>query len=423
MGWLQSFFASAVTPPPVSPRGGAPIGGVQALTVDGWSDPALAELLRGGVSAGGVTVNARTVLRNAGVFRCVSLISNTIGMLPFHLMRSDKGRVAKADDHPVYDILATTPNDWQTAFVFRRLMQHRVLVHGNAYALIVRTGERVRHLIPLDPVSVTPKLRDDWTLVYEYRRKAGGTAILPASDVLHLMGPSDDGVKGLSLVDYAAETLGLSLAAQKAAVRTFQHGVSAGGVLKVDKGLSDEALERLRAGMAEYQGPENAGKWIVGEEGLEPKPFGGTAKDNQSVEQRQHQIEEVARIFGVPRPFLMVDDTSWGSGIEQLGIFFVQYGLAPHFVCWEQAVARSLLTVRERRDHYAKFNERALLRGSMKDQAEYFAKALGSGGGRAWMTQDEVRDLTELEEMGGQAAELSMGVTAATGPIEDRSKA
>ena len=49
----------------------------------------------------------------------------------------------------------------------------------------------------------------------------------------------------------------------------------------------------------------------------------------------------------------MVDDTSWGSGIEQLGIFFVQYGLAPHFVCWEQAIARTLLTPAEQGRLYA----------------------------------------------------------------------
>ena len=43
------------------------------------------------------------------------------------------------------------------------------------------------------------------------------------------------------------------------------------------------------------------------------------------------------------RPLLMMDDTSWGSGIEQLGIFFVQYTMLEHFTNWEQAAARSLL--------------------------------------------------------------------------------
>lgn len=415
MNWLNRLVGRVT--PDAAPQSNDALGTVpvKALTVTDWTDPGVQDFLRNGEGTAGVTVTARSVLRDPSVMRSVSLISNTVGMLPFQLMRSghNSGSIEKAVNHPAYDLIASRPNNWQTAFVFRRLMQHRVLVHGNAYALVIRTGAKARELIPLDPRQVTPKLRDDWTLVYEWRKPNGGLHTLPSTDVLHIMGPSDDGIKGLALVDYAAETLGLSLAAQKSASRTFRQGVSAGGLLSVDKKMSTEAHARLKSDMAEYQGPENAGKWIVGEEGLKATPF-GTAKDSQAVEQRRHQVEEVARIFGVPRPFLMVDDTSWGSGIEQLGIFFVQYGLAPHFVAWEQAVARTLLTPIEQRDHYAKFNERALLRGSMQAQAEYFAKALGSGGHEPWMTQDEVRDLSELDAAGGTASELGKGMAANT---------
>jgi hypothetical protein len=45
-------------------------------------------------------------------------------------------------------------------------------------------------------------------------------------------------------------------------------------------------------------------------------------------------------------------------------------------------------------------------RAALKDQAEYFAKALGAGGSPAWMTQDEVRDDCDLNPMGGEAAKL-----------------
>ncbi|MDO8293043.1 MAG: hypothetical protein Q7T29_09310 [Gallionella sp.] len=48
----------------------------------------------------------------------------------------------------------------------------------------------------------------------------------------------------------------------------------------------------------------------------------------------------------------------------------------------------------------------ALLRGSAKDRAEYYAKALGAGGSPAWMAQDEVRALEEMNPMGGAAGLL-----------------
>jgi phage portal protein BeeE len=91
----------------------------------------------------------------------------------------------------------------------------------------------------------------------------------------------------------------------------------------------------------------------------------------------------------------MMDDTSWGSGIEQLSLLFIQYGLAPWFISWEQAVNRSLLSPQDiKNGYYADFDERELLRGSMKDQAEYYTKALGTQKG--WTSQNEVRDILGL---------------------------
>jgi phage portal protein BeeE len=55
-----------------------------------------------------------------------------------------------------------------------------------------------------------------------------------------------------------------------------------------------------------------------------------------------------------------------------------------------------LLTPDEQKTMYVKFNERALLRGTLKDQAEFFAKALGSGGHSPWMSPNEVRELQDL---------------------------
>lgn len=382
---------------------------------------ALSEFLRGGRNAAGAIVNSRTILRNPTVTRCLNLISNAIGMLPLHLMEEghNSGERRKATDHALSDVLSSRPNNWQTAFVYRRLMQHWLLVEGNAYSRIVWSGSRVSDLIPLHPKRVKVEQRDDWSMKYTYSRKDGRQVDIAPKDMFHLLGPSEDGIKGLALVDFAADALGLALSAQESAGRSFSGGMSAGGLLSVKGKLGDEGRERLKADMQEqFTGVANAGKWIVGEEGMEAKPFTTSAKDNQNIETRKHQVEEIGRIFGVPRPFLMVDDTSWGSGIEQLGIFFVQYGLAPWFACWEQGIERSMLSAAERRTHYVKFNERALLRGALKDQAEFFAKALGSGGGRAWMSQDEVRELQELSPRGGLAGDLGMAATDSTGVTE-----
>ena len=50
----------------------------------------------------------------------------------------------------------------------------------------------------------------------------------------------------------------------------------------------------------------------------------------------------MSRFSGVPRPLLMFDETSWGSGIEQLGLYFVTYCLMVWFIIWEEAIWRML---------------------------------------------------------------------------------
>ena len=356
----------------------------------GLDDPALLEYIRTGLNGG-----ESAMLRNTAALRCLTLIGNGLGMLPTNLYYvGDEKRIAK--EHPGYKLLRIKPNPWQTPMEFKSQMQLLLETEGNAYARIIRAAGRPIHLIPLEKGKVEPKLGSNWRMQYKITTENGGQITLDQEEILHVRDLSLDGVAGLSRRNLSCEVFELAQDAQKAAGNVFKTGVMAGGAIEVPHALSDQAYARMKAAMAsEYSGADNANKWMIAEEGATAKPFASTARDGQQIENRNHQIEEVARLYGVPRPLLMMDDTSWGSGIEQLAIFFVQYTLAPRFVAWEQALARSLLTDAERETMYYKFNERALMRGTLKDQADYFAKALGAGGHQPWHTANEVRDLAE----------------------------
>ncbi|OIP18525.1 MAG: phage portal protein [Comamonadaceae bacterium CG2_30_59_20] len=357
----------------------------------------LYDFMRGGSeTASGEYITTSKALGNMAMLRCVSLISESIGMLPLNLIVKGDAK-DYAVDHPLYRVLKVKPNEFQSAYKFKSTMQMALLLHGNAYARVVRTLDRIVRLVPMDSTRVTPKLQPDWTMRYEYRSPEGNTQELMARDVLHLSDLSEDGITGISRVSKAKEAIGLALQAEKAAARLFKNGVMAGGSLTFPNKLNAEQIKNLQSSMeAKYAGAENAQKWMVLEEGGKAEKWAATGAESQHLENRNHQIEEIARAFGVPRPLLMMDDTSWGSGIEQLNIFFVQYGLQHWFTVWEQAIENLLLTDVERTQYYVKFNERALLRGTLKDQSELFAKALGSGGHMPWMTANEVRDLQDL---------------------------
>ncbi|KKO71834.1 phage portal protein [Kerstersia gyiorum] len=388
MGFFNFFRRSSASEDSVRPNAQAP--GIQ---FDGLNDPALLEYIRSGVM-GDLSPGSNS-LRNMAILRCAMLISNSIGMLPLNLMKQGDERIP-AKGHPAYRLLKRKPNGWQTPMEFKALLQLHALIHGNGYARIVWSLNRPIALIPMDPLSTTPRL-DGFSMVYQYTTPEGTQIDLPAKEVLHLRDISLDGIKGTSRIKLASGAIDLAKQAEEAAKRVFRTGVMAGGAIEVAKELSENAYTRLKQSISnEVSGSENAGKWFLLEDGAKANKFAVTSADAQQIENRNHQIEEVARLFGVPRPLLMMDDTSWGSGIEQLAIFFIQYTLAPWFVAWEQALARSLLSEAEMESHSWKYNERALMRGTLKDQADFFAKAMGAGGQAPWMTQNEVRDLSDL---------------------------
>lgn len=401
MGLFTRLFGAGAGPASSPETEGA---GGRVLAYNGGShfrdfdDPALGAFLRGGTgTASGINVSVEVAMRNSAVFRSVSLLSSSIAMLPLHLYRAGSER-QKASDHPLFKVLYRRANTWQTAYEFRSLMQSWALLHGDAVAFKIMRGRDVIGLAPIDPSRLTISQNDDWTMRYEYQPPKGARRVFGAPEVFHLRGFSLDGIRGRSLVRQAAEAIGLALQTEQAAARLFSKGMLVGGALKMPehRKLSPEAYDRLIASMAEREGAENAHRWILLEEGLDAEQFQATAENAQHIEQRKFQIEEIARVFGVPRPLLMVDDTSWGSGIDVLGQLFVRYGLNPWFTAWEESIQRDLLRDDEQDKFYAKFNAGALLRGSMKDQADFFAKALGSGGHYPWMHPEEVRDLSEL---------------------------
>lgn len=392
---LFDIFGGA-KPPPIqteavseaSPR-------AESIGFNGLNDPALYEYMRSGGNIGQRSLEVSTV------YRCISLISNAIGMLPLRVMTKVDGHMAEeAMDHPLFNVLMYEPNSYQTAFEFRQLMQSRVLTHGNAYAQVVRSGERVVALLPLDPTTVQPDRTNDGRISYRVMTRNGPQDIAQ-TNMLHIRGLSTDGIVGLSAVELAVEAIGLSRDAAESLSRLYKSGVSAGGVISHPQRLSPEARARLKASIEEYSGSSNAGKFMVLDEGIEAKYLEKTARDSQTLETAKHQVEEIARFFGVPRPLLAMDDTSWGSGVEQLATLFVRFALAPYFTLWEQAVSRTLLSRGDKNFYTLDFDERELLRGSMKDQAEYYAKASGSGGHMPWMTPNEIREDVGLAPLPG----------------------
>ena len=360
------------------------------------SEEQIREFMRQGNTASGAVVTEESAMRVAAAWRCVNIIAGAIATLPIDIIRRESETVRKpAVGHPLRRILTVKPNTWQTPSEFRRMMQSHLLLRGNAYARKVFIGNQLVGLIPLPTDRVTAEQLDSTAMQYKVMRKDGSSIIFPQREIFHLRGMSLDGVTGMSVLANMRESLGLALQTEQAGARLFSNGILAGGVIKHPGKLSDNASRHLRESMEQRnQGSQNAGKWIVAEEGMTVESISLTAEDAQWLGTRDFQRYDIAMFYGVPPHMLGATEktTSWGSGIEAQGIGFVTYTLTDWIKTWEESAKRDLLEEREWETVDARFNVNALMRGDFKTRWEGYVKGLQN----CVYSPDDVRAMEDM---------------------------
>lgn len=358
----------------------------------------------------GSVVSADTALKLSAVWACVRLRSQTISSLPLHL-RDDKKNPAQ--EHPLYRLLHSAPNADMSASEYWESQLASLDLWGNGYTHIVREGRRVVALNPLNPEKMVVYRTKDGDLRYEHTVKNKVTTYND-DEILHLKGFTLDGIIGLSPIQSAAETLGGLMDANRAASREWQNGLKVGGFLKTgETTLTTEQRERMRTALGQFGLPENAGKWMVLEAGMEPASAQGVRinpADAQLLESRYFGIEEVCRAFGVPPQLIGHTDkaSSWASSLEQTNMGFLTYSLRPTLVRIEQAIARKLLTPEDRARYKPKFSVEGLLRADSAGRANFYTQMLQNG----VMSRNDVRALEDLPAVdGGDALTVQLNMT------------
>ena len=356
-----------------------------------------------GPTAAGKTVTEKSAMQLTAVYACVRILAEAIAGLPLHLYRRGKnGSKDKAADHPLYSLLHDEPNPEMTSFVFRETMMTHLLLYGNCYSQIIRDGRgQVTALYPLMPNQMSVDRDERGQLYYTYLRSneeaatmSGSTVYLMPEDVLHVPGLGFDGLVGYSPIAMARNSIGMALACEEYGAKFFANGASPSGVLEHPGTIKD--ISRLRESWnSVYGGSKNAGKLALLEEGMHYAPISISPNEAQFLETRKFQVDEIARIFHVP-PHMIGDlERSTFSNIEQQSLEFVKYTLNPWVCRWEQALTRALLSPREKREYFIKFNVDGLLRGDYQSRMNGYAVGRQNG----WMSANDIRELENLDRI------------------------
>lgn len=356
--------------------------GIETKTSLANPSPELIALFGASPSASGVAVTPETAMRCPTVYASVKVIAESVAQLPLHLHRRlPDGGKERAADHPLAELLNGQANDWTSAFEFRLFMQSALCLHGNAFAFINRTGDKIAELIPIPSPSVTVDV-DPVTMepAYKVTSSDGGQRVYDRTEIFHLKSLGTSPHAGDSPITRMKEAIGLSLAMEEHGARIFSAGARPGGVFKYGKTLGPDALKRLRESFSTaHAGSPNGGKTLILEDGMDFAPLQFTSVDLQFLELRRHQVAEIARGFRIPLHLLQELERATHNNAESMGQQFLSLTLLPWLKCWEGAIRRALLTAEERAEYYAEFLTDDLARADLAARFDAYAKAVTNG--------------------------------------------
>lgn len=344
------------------------------------SQPLLSALGAGVGSTAGVSVNERTASAIPVVFSCDKVIKEDLAKTPIRLMkRGPNGSREPATDHPLYAILHDLANPAMTAYEWKETAQGHLNLWGNHYSEIQRNARNeVIALWPLDPSRMTVDLDGLNRIRYTYRLADGRPKVWifnPANPpIFHIRQNAVDGIHGRSPIQVLRESLGVAAASSRYIARHFSQGGHPQTVLSTSKGLNGESARRVQKDFeALTQGEANWHRAVVLDHDLKPVPWTMPHRDAQFLETWKFTRSELAGAYRVPPHKIGDLEKATFSNIEQQAIEWVTDGLMPHFMRWQQAIARDLLNPKSFNTHFAVFVVDALVRGDMKTQMEALA--------------------------------------------------
>lgn len=344
--------------------------------------------------AGDLAISDDRALQISTVFACVRIVSTVTASLPLDVFIKDGTgrRKVRKDESSLARLLQYRPNTYMTATEFREAMTMQLCFYGNAYAYIDRNSNGdVVSLMPLLSVNMDVILSEDKKIIYRYK-KDREYADYSHEEIFHLKGFGYNGIVGLSPIAFAAKTAGVAVAMEDQQRDFYVNGAKSPKILSTNGAvLSKEQRAQIEENFKEIaNGPVNKRLWIL-EAAFSTYDIGVSPQDAETMAARKFQVSEIARFFGVP-PHLVGDvekSTSWGSGIEQQNIGFLQYTLAPYLTRWEDAIERWLIKPADVGKIHAEHNLDGLLRGDSTSRANYMAT----------MRREGLRTINELRRL------------------------
>lgn len=353
---------------------------------------AIAELFGGGgKSAAGISVTEAKALGVPAIWQAVNVIAGTLGHLPFHLYRDNKGTVEKATTDPLYKVIHDRANSVTSKATFWKWAVSRMLLAGRAYAIILRNkADKCVGFLPVDErqVIIEQELTNgELKRTYVVNGKRYGYY-----DILDLpLTLQADGINHLNPIDVHKNAIGLMIAAEEYAATLFVNG-GVPAIFLTAPAKSPAARDRASEQVESKLSANRANRLVttlptdhkVTEVGFDPSK-------QQLIEMRRFEVTEVSRIMNIAPA--MLHDLSSGTfnNVEQQSLNFSQQTILPLVKIIEQELNLKIFGNRNTTS-YVEINMDGLVRGDLKSRTEALARGINT----AIYTPNEARSLMNL---------------------------
>ena len=337
-----------------------------------------------GQTNAGENVNVDSVLSEPTTMSCINIISQGITQIPMCVKRKTAdGGFEIIDDHPV-KMLLQRPNVYQTPSDFKYSIVETILVHGNCYIRVIRSGNpedgmdtsgQPVQLVPMDPVDVTVGANAFGIPTY-YHETYGSIA---AENVIHIRDLNTFTANGLSRVLLASEIIGAKIAADRLMSETFRYGVSLNYAITSDGVMQDaETKEHLQRQLSEAfgVGGRRRGGAILLENANMQAIKGSTPADADLRELRQELKNEIAGVLRVPSFMIGGTGADKYNNVRQRLSSFHRDTLQPIIQNIEEAMTLRLI---DSMDESVYFDIRDFIKGDFENQAQVASTLVSNG--------------------------------------------
>ena len=338
----------------------------------------------------GEKVNEMSALGISTVYSAISLIADSIALLPVKTLRYD-GQKTIFTEKPKF---LEKPNVSLDLTMFSLLHQTitSMAMHGNAFILVDKDRQgRPIQLTPVHPEKVKVEMQNSQKVYMLQTTKGSYDRKITSNNMLHFVWYAYPGqLVGVSPLRTNSNTYGLALAMERHIAQFYGQGGTPSSVLETDRDLTAEQANILKETWINNHNKNRKPAVLTG--GLKWKAISDAA-GNELIAARDQIVHEIARVFRIPAHLLLSKDGSnVYSNIESNGLAFIRHTLLP----WIRRIEDGLTTLLPGKQ-FVKLDTDEYARGDQLSRVRSFQVAVSSG----IMTPNEAREKMDLEPYEG----------------------